>query len=64
MKKNHSPLYETYHYKCTKCGTTYPSAKVDKCFVCGSTEPLAYDPVKTKKKKKSNVYGTGIKINL
>lgn len=66
IKKDNSDLYATYHYKCSKCETTYPDDKVAKCFVCGEAGTVSYsraDP-KKRKKKKNLIRGAGFKINV
>jgi ribosomal protein L40E len=54
-------ITQEYNFICTECDTRHP-AKLDKCFVCGSTK-IEFSKVKTKKVKSSH-RGATIKINI
>ena len=63
-KKNHTPLYETYNFKCTKCGTRH-KAQVEKCFKCGSgKDKVLLDKITKKQKQKSAIRGGTLTIKI
>ena len=56
-------IVQEYDYVCAKCNTRHPQ-KTTTCFVCGSTDTIKYDKIKSKTKTKSTVRGGTVKINF
>lgn len=56
-------ITEEFDFLCTTCNTRHPK-QIQKCFVCGSSDTIVFEKIKTKSKKKSTARGATIKINI